>query len=864
MLAGQVQVAGRVPWGAPDAAHIRAAMTASTMNPDNTPTGPDGRPMRVASGTYRLQMNGDFDFAAAAAVAPYLARLGVSHAYCSPYLQSESGSRHGYDVSDHTRVNVELGGPDGHATFCRALREAGLGQILDIVPNHMSISSPDNAWWWDVLKLGEASAYAGHFDVDWDSVETWLKDRILVPILGDHYGRVLDAGDLRLERRDGELVVAYHEHRLPIDPATLEGSPTEGAIAALNRDRERLHDLLERQHYRLASWRTASQELVHRRFFDVNNLAGLRMEDERVFLDTHALVLRWLDSGVLDGVRVDHPDGLRDPEEYFRRLREAAPWAWIVIEKILARGEQLVPAWPVDGTTGYEFLNRLLGLYIAPSGEAPLTRLYEDLMGEPGDFAEVAHEAKLYAILELLASDLERLTRRLNEICEGNRRLRDHTPADQRAALAEMMACLPVYRTYLCPGRQPSQGDVASVSVAAREATARRPDLDPELFELISTLLIGGKAGEPSGEFAARFQQTTGAVTAKGVEDTAFYRFNRLVCLNEVGGDPGRWGTTLGEFHRASVAVAERWPRTMLATSTHDTKRSEDMRARLALLSEVPDDWGAAVRRWFEMNARHRLPGGPDAGAEYLLYQTLVGAYPLSEQRCAEYLEKAGREAKRQTSWLRPNAEYEDAVRRFIAALYADPDFQADLSAFVMPLVGPGRVNSLSSKLVALTAPGVPDIYQGTELWDLSLVDPDNRRIVDFELRGNLLEELDLLSPEEVCARADEGLPKLLTVSRTLRLRRRRPDLFGPGAGYRPLLASGPRAGHLVAFARQEGAVTLAPRLVMGLGGDWQETEVELPSGAWRDELTGLETPGGSRRVGDLLSNFPVSLLVRR
>ncbi len=839
-------------------------MTASDMTVNEALTAPDGGPARVPSSTYRLQMNGDFDFAAAAAVAPYLGELGISHAYCSPYLQSERGSSHGYDVSDHTRVNTELGGPEAHADFCQALREFGLGQVLDIVPNHMSISSSDNAWWWDVLKHGEASAYAGHFDVDWDSVETWLKNRILAPILGDHYGRILDAGELRLERRDGELVVAYHEHRLPIDPATIDGLPTDAAIADLNRDKERLHELLERQHYRLASWRTASQELVHRRFFDVNNLAGLRIEDERVFLDTHALVLRWLDSGVLDGVRVDHPDGLRNPEEYFLRLREAAPWAWIVIEKILAHDEQLESTWAVDGTTGYEFLNRVLGLYVDPSGEAPLTGLYRDLTGEREDFAEVAHEAKLLVLLELLASDLDRLARRLNEICEGNRRLRDHTPGDQRAALAEMIACLPVYRTYVHPGRKPRPEDVAAATAAARAAAARRPDLDAELFELIAALLLGGKPGELSGRFAARLQQTTGAVTAKGVEDTAFYRFNRFVCLNEVGGDPGRWGATVGEFHVASAAVAERWPRTMLATSTHDTKRSEDIRARLALLSEIPEQWSEVVRRWFERNGRHRARAGPDAGTEYLLYQTLVGAHPLSEERCAAYMEKAVREAKRQTSWLRPNAGYEEAVRRFVASLYADLEFQAGLDDFVKPLVGPGRINSLSAKLLTLTAPGVPDVYQGSELWDLSLVDPDNRRPVDYRLRARLLAELDGLSPDRVSARADEGLPKLLVVSRALRLRRRRPDLFGPEADYLPLVASGIRAGNLVAFCRGGGAITLAPRLVLGLGGDWNGTEVDIPLGTWRDELTGFETDGGRRRVADLLGRFAVALLVRR
>jgi len=832
------------------------------MKLDPALAGPDGGPPRLPSSTYRLQMNGAFDFSAAAAVAPYLAALGVSHAYCSPYLQSDRGSTHGYDVNDHTRVNAELGGQAGHAAFCDALRRAGLGQILDIVPNHMSIASSDNAWWWDVLRRGEQSAYAGHFDVDWDSVETWLKNRILVPILADHYGRVLEAGDLTLARQGDEVVVVYHEHRLPIDPDTLAGGASDAELAALSANTEALHELLERQHYRLASWRTASQELAHRRFFDVNNLAGLRIEAENVFLDTHALVLRWLDSGVLDGVRVDHPDGLRDPEEYFRRLREAAPWAWVVVEKILGREERLPSEWAVDGTTGYEFLNRLLGLYIDPAAEACLTALYQEVTGEPEDFEEVAHGAKLSVIVDLLASDLERLARRLNAICESNRRLRDHTPADQRAALAEMIACLPVYRTYVGAGRPASAADVAAITGAAAAAASRRPDIDPELFELISALVLGGRAGEPSGEFAARFQQTTGAVTAKGVEDTAFYRYNRFVVLNEVGGNPGIWGTAPAEFHAASGEVVAAWPRAMLTTSTHDAKRSEDVRARLAVLSEIPERWAEVVRGWFAANSRHREGAAPDASAEYLLYQTLVGAHPLSEERCAEYLQKALREAKRQTSWLRPNSEYEAGVRAFIGSLFADPEFQASLARFAGSLVEPGRINSLSMKLVALTAPGVPDVYQGSELWDLTLVDPDNRRPVDYERRRRLLSDLDDLDVEQVLARADEGLPKLLLVSRVLRLRAARPDLFGPDAGYRPLAVAGTHADRAIAFVRGEGAVTVAPRLVVGLGGDWRDTSIELPPGPWRDALT-VATWVGRVAVGDLLARFPVALLVR-
>ncbi|GAC1652989.1 MAG: malto-oligosyltrehalose synthase [Candidatus Dormibacteraceae bacterium] len=816
----------------------------------------------VPSSTYRLQLHAGFTFDAAAAVAGYLSALGVSHAYSSPYLQAVTGSSHGYDVVDHGRVNDELGGAQAHARYCRALREARLGQVLDIVPNHMSIASRDNAWWWELLKGGRSTAAARYFDIDWESPEAKLRDKILMPILADHYGRVLAAGDLRTEREEtGELVLRYFEWTLPLDPGSV---PADADPSALNGDPERLHQVLDQQHYRLAFWRTAGRELDYRRFFDINSLAALRVEDEAVFLATHGLVLRWLNSGVIDGVRVDHPDGLRDPRQYMERLREAAPTSWIVVEKILAPTEDLPADWPVAGTTGYEFLNRLTQLYVDPAGEEPLTRFYSEFTGLTHSFAEVAHEKKLLVLEQTLASDLRRLTAAFVQVCEDNRHYRDHTRRDLSLVLAEMIACLPVYRTYVRPGDTPSAADAARIQAAAGAARERRPDLDPDLFRFLAGILLQRHTGPAEAELVARFQQTTGAVTAKGVEDTAFYCYNRLTCLNEVGGDPAAFGLAPAAFHAAAAATAAAWPGTMLAGSTHDTKRSEDVRARLTLLSEIPGEWEAAVRRWAGINERHRRDGAPDRNTEYLFYQAVVGAHPLDAERAVAYLQKAAREAKVMTSWTDPDERFEAALRGFAGAVLADPAFTADLARFMESLIGPGRVNSLAWKLATLTAPGVPDIYQGTELWDLSLVDPDNRRPVDYALRRGLLGELDNLTAADAWRRADEGLPKLLVVQRALQVRRQRPDAFGPGARYDVLPVTGPRAEHAVAFLRGGQVATVVPRLVMRLGGDWLGTTISLPQGEWRNDLTGAALPGGEVEMGGLLAEFPVALLTRR
>ncbi|HVE45471.1 MAG TPA: malto-oligosyltrehalose synthase [Acidimicrobiales bacterium] len=890
--------------------------------------------------TYRIQLRPGFGFDDVAGIVSYLSDLGVTHLYASPYLQAAPGSTHGYDVVDHSKVNVELGGSDGHSRMCAALAQAGLGQILDIVPNHMAIGTWDNSWWWDVLENGPSSIYASYFDVDWDPPEAKLRNTVLLPILGDHYGRVLEAGEIRLVREAGSFTVRYHEHVAPVTPRSLDrllgaaaercrlpeleslasafgrlptstdtdresrrerhrdkevlratlarlceedpdaAAAVDAQVDAVNADPDALDALLERQNYRLAFWRTAGRELDYRRFFDISTLIGLRMEDPQVFDDTHALVLGWIAEGTIDGLRIDHPDGLRDPEGYLRRLNEASgAGAWIVVEKILERTEDLPPTWPVAGTTGYDFLNRVGGLFLDPVGRGPLLDLYAKFTGEPTDFAEVAIEKKHQALRESLAADLARLTELFVQVCERNRRYRDYTRYELHEVLREVVACFPVYRSYVRPEEAAvSASDVTYVEEAVERARQRRPELDGELFGFLQDLiLLRVRGDQPPGlkvfhadaetELVARFQQLTSPVTAKGVEDTAFYTYLPLVSLNEVGGDPGRFGTTVDDFHAACGASQESWPAGMTTTATHDTKRGEDVRARLALLSEIPEAWADAVTRWSEHNQRHRpAPQLPDTNAEYLLYQTLVGAWPLSADRAVAYMEKASREAKVHTSWTDQVPAYDSALRAFVEAVLADPDFSTDLSAFVRPLVRPGRLSSLAQTLVKLTAPGVPDTYQGTELWDLSLVDPDNRRPVDFGLRRALLGEIERVSAGEAWERAEEGLPKMLVTARALRLRRQRPDLFGPSGSYEPVAATGSKAGSVVAFVRGGAAATVVPRLVIGLGDqpDWLDTTVALAERPWRNVLSGAEVKGGQVELAELLGEFPVALLEAR
>jgi (1->4)-alpha-D-glucan 1-alpha-D-glucosylmutase len=888
--------------------------------------------IRIPGSTYRLQLHKEFTFDDAAGIAEYLRELGVSHVYCSPYLQAAPGSMHGYDVVDHQTVNKELGGYVAHQRFCARLSEVGLGQVLDIVPNHMSLGK-ENRYWWDVLENGTSSRYASFFDIDWQPHEERLRDKVLLPILGDQYGRVLQSGGIKVVRRGIKLQVECSDQTLPVSPPSLPvvlsraaehaRSDTlsflaasfgrlpapeyvdrrtilarhrdkvvlftllerlcaeepeivgamDHAVTELNGNLDALDDFLNQQNYRLAYWKSGDQELSYRRFFDVNTLIGLRVEREYVFEETHALVLDWLRRGILDGVRVDHPDGLRDPLEYFNRLRQHAPEAWVVGEKILEPGEFLREGWPIQGTSGYDFLNVAAGVMVAPEGMMELNSIYGEFTKEPTDFHAIAHEKKINVTQEALGSDVNRLTSLFVEICEANRDRRDYTRAEVRRAIREVAACFAVYRTYVVPEREEiTEEDRANILQAVECAKEHRQDIDGGLFDFMGDVLTMVEKGRKESEFVLRFQQFTGPVMAKGVEDTAFYCYDRLTGMNEVGSDPGRNGLSVAEFHTYCERMQATHPATMTTLSTHDTKRSDDVRARLAVLSELPGRFGAVVQRWSRMNGAFRVrkvgaAGMPDRNTEYLYYQTLIGAWPLPIDRAQAYMLKAVREAKQQTSWVANNKEFEDALNMFIELTLNYAPFVKELQQFVGRIVDAGRVNSLAQTLLRYTAPGVPDLYQGTELWDLSLVDPDNRRPVDYALRQRLLHELKQMNGEGVAARvllrSEEGMPKMWTIHKALQLRRERPECFGAEAAYVPIEVDGAKHDHVIAYLRGEDVATVAPRLVLKLDGAWKDTVVMLPEGRWRNRLTGVSVDGGRVLVKSLLKDFPVALLVR-
>ena len=881
--------------------------------------------LRARAATYRVQLHAGFTFDDVAAAAGYLADLGVSHLYCSPYLQAAEGSTHGYDVVDHGRLNEELGGVGAHRRLVERLARAGLGQVLDIVPNHMALAGRVNAWWWDVLENGPSSRYASYFDIDWDPPQRKLAATVLMPVLGDHYGRVLEAGELTVERQGGSFAVRYYDHEAPLSPRTLDdlltraaaragsvelaslaaalgrlphalltdpgavaerhrdkeilrarlaemcearpevAAAVEAEIEALNHDPDALDGLLSRQNYRLAYWRTGAEELSYRRFFNIETLAGLRVEDDAVFADTHRLVLDLVSAGTLDGLRVDHVDGLADPEGYLCRLRDATGGAYVVVEKILEAEEELPGSWPVAGTSGYDFLNRVNQLFVDPAGETSMLASYARFTGEEQSYREVVHAAKIQIMRDELAAEVERLTGLLADVCEGHRRQRDHTRRELRDALREVIAAFPVYRTYARPGRPVTSADRVHVAAAVARARHRRADLDAELLGFIGELLVLDHPGEAEAGFALHFAQVSSPVMAKGVEDTAFYRYQPLVSLNEVGGDPGTFGRPAEDFHRAMAGVARRWPEAMLTLSTHDTKRSGDVRARINLLSELPTTWEHAVERWAQRNKRYKRDGWPDRNAEYLLYQTLVGAWPIDAGRAAAFMAKAAKEARVHTSWTDPSVRYDDALGAFVAAVLGDEGFVADLEAFLAEhrLVERGRVNSLAQTTLLLTCPGVPDLYQGTEVWDLSLVDPDNRRPVDYDARRRLLDTLAGAGPETALAHGDEGGQKLWLIHRLLGHRRRHPGVYGPASGYEALRAFGPKACHAVAFTRSGGLAVVVPRLLTRLGEGWDGSTVSIPGGAWVDVLTDEKVDGGDASVDALLRRFPVAVLAR-
>jgi (1->4)-alpha-D-glucan 1-alpha-D-glucosylmutase len=986
------------------------------------------RPRYVPLSTYRLQVYSGFPLTAARDVSGYLARLGISAVYTSPYFAAEPGSTHGYDVCDHNQINGELGGAAAHAEFAEALQHHGLGHVVDFVPNHMGIGTGANTRWNDVLENGPSSPAAKFFDIDWTPVRAELHAKLLMPILGDQYGHVLERGELKLAFSDGVLVLRYFDHELPINPrqaprlyrvaaerataelgtnnpqvheflsiiASLENMPPytasdpnrmterqrekevargrlgrlvaeseaigramDAAVTLFNGQPGRpesfdaLHDLLESQAYRLSYWRTASHEINYRRFFDINTLAGLRVEDEDVFQQIHALLGTLIRDGRVQGVRIDHPDGLFDPARYFAGLQELAASVWgvtregqrdgradrplyVVAEKILSGRESLPRRWAVHGTTGYNYLNDLNGLYVDSAQARYLRRTYAKLTGRTEPFDDVLYDSKRLIIETAMASELTVLTQMLDRIAESSRKSRDFTRDSLRDVITEVVAAFPVYRTYVdVDGWTPE--DRAVVERAISRARRRNPAMESSLFDFFREVMLpreieaeplpndrrGGYppiSPEDARErlrFAMKLQQYTGPVQAKGLEDTAFYRYNLLISLNEVGGEPSRFGRSVAEFHEGNVRRLRDWPYEMLATATHDTKIGEDVRARVNAISELSADWTREVSRWMRTNKTFRTPidteHAPDRNDEYRFYQSLVGAWPVEVppdareaprefvDRMKEYMLKAVREAKLHTSWLTPNQAYEDALGSFIERVLSGPGAARFLPLMLPPqrrIAALGLVNSLSQVAVKLGSPGVPDFYQGTDLWDLSLVDPDNRRPVDFPRRAMLLDEVDgvLAMPHqerlpklaEMLERWRDGRIKMLTTAVGLRLRRSDPELFLAG-GYAPLDVDVTVPAAAVAFARVHGdraAIFVGPRLSARLldppaadgdfappigGHKWKTSRVLLPAGlagrTFRHEISGADlrpTAAAGRSwlfLGEVFEHVPVGIL---
>ena len=942
--------------------------------------------MTAPLSTVRLQFHRDFTFDHAAELVDYFAALGVSHIYASPLTTAQPGSTHGYDTVDPTRVNPELGGEQALLRLVDKLRAQRMGLIADIVPNHMGIGGAHNPWWLDILTWGRHSRYARYFDVDWHSPDPALRGKVLAPFLGAPYGEELQAGRivLRVDDEQGIFYAAYHEHRFPICPTDyaailavpdrsdlralaqrFEGLGTQpedqqrareacAALAAFARSqggrdalelalqayasdapgtREHLHRLLERQHFRLAWWRTASDEVNWRRFFDIGSLAGIRVERPEVFEAVHALIFRLYAQGVIDGVRIDHVDGLAEPREYCRRLRDrlvelAAQRpasvreitgdanAYLIVEKVLARDELLRLDWPVHGTTGYDFMNDVGALLHDPRGDAPLAAAWAELTGGSARFADEALAARHKVLAEQLCADLDRVTRALHRIARDHPATRDFTFASLRRVLAELAVRFPVYRIYAENGRR-SALDERYFGAAREAARAALRAADHVVLDRIDEWLGGpasgvagaaedgspdtlSGAGTPGGNGAsgngafgkgaaqpqrrhalAVFSQLTSPLAAKAVEDTAYYRYARLLSRNEVGADPDEFALPVEAFHQRNLARAQCFPHTLLATATHDHKRGEDMRARLAVLSELADEWVATWRRWSKLNTpqrravhgEHDAQWAPGPVAEAMLYQTLVGCWPpgLSPdddagvhalaERVAQWQLKALREAKRNTDWYAPNLDYEAACRDFLFDILAPQrrdGFLSELAAFVARVARPGALNSLQQTLLRLTSPGVPDLYQGTELWDFSLVDPDNRRPVDFALRRAWLFDERMISapPSEQLRNWRDGRVKMAVIRRGLALRQHAPSLFSKGA-YLPLAVEGTCAEHAIAYARHHGdayAIVVASRLSARLLAD--ESDVPLIDPArWEDTAVIVPPPLASRPLFDWLSS---------
>ncbi len=903
---------------------------------------------RIPSATYRLQFNRQFTFAQAKEIVPYLNELGITDCYASPYFQARAESLHGYDITDHNKLNEAIGSRGEYDAWIAALHQHGLGQIVDFVPNHMGVGERLNQWWMDVLENGPSSRYAPYFDIQWKPLKPELRDKVLLPILGDQYGRVLERGELKVHYDSGSFCLRYYEHEFPIAPGTyrhileiareklepykeedfyaefqsiitaLEYLPRRTEtdperIAERTREKEiikrrldrrcqdapqvqaaileavqfingqsgeprsfdALDSLLNDQSYRLAFWRVAAEEINYRRFFDVNDLAAIRMEMPEVFEATHRLLLELIQQGAVTGLRIDHPDGLYLPKEYFEKLQSSCAEAlgiplpsdkraiYLLVEKILSGNETLRSDWPVHGTTGYEFARLIAGGLVDTGAEQFITKTYHRFIGHNMHFGHLAYAKKRLVMRLALANDINVLGDMLDRLSEENRWFRDFTLESLARAVRETIACFPVYRTYVTPGQPVSDEDRAVIERAVAAAKRRNPAIEESVFNFLRDILVlrfpenlDARARELHEHFVLKFQQTTAPIMAKGLEDTAFYIYNRLAALNEVGGEPSRFGIQLDDFHQENLVRQRDWPSTLLATSTHDTKRSEDVRARMLAISEVPQLWRSSLQRWRGVNRRAKRilddTAAPDANEEYLFYQTLLGTWPMDgsgqavKEICPEYVRriqaymaKALKEAKLNTSWIQPNEEWDAAVSNFINRVL-DPSTKNRFLPLFLPVAEEiarlGAINSLTQVTVKLTAPGVPDIYQGNEVWDFSLVDPDNRRPVDYCYRRKLLGSLGSVSPEELMQCWPDGRIKLFLTQRLLSWRREQAPLFHQGS-YIPVASNGTLADCVIAFAREhEGkwCLVMAPRFASRVGfppvGEkWQDTTIDFP-----------------------------------
>ncbi len=804
--------------------------------------------------TYRVQLTADNGFAALGERSDYLRDLGVGHAYLSPILQATPGSTHGYDVVDHGHVNYELGGTPELLRAAATLAGEGIGIVVDVVPNHMALPVPEhlNAAFWSVLRDGVDSPAGTWFDIDWSTDQP-----VVIPVLGQRIGDCLDAGEIVLERQggpDGRPVLRYYDHVFPVRPGT--------------EDLE-LEDLLGAQHYRLAFWRTADEELNYRRFFDVDTLLGFRVEEPEVFDASHSLLVGLVRDGTVSGLRIDHPDGLADPRAYLRQLSAATHGAWVVVEKILEGDEDLPGDWACAGTTGYDALLRIGGLFVDPAGAPALTTALAHMAprDDPAalDWETAQEQARRHVLGGMLFPEVERLAGVAYDLCQAEVRMRDFSRRGLSEALVEMLAAIPVYRSYVVPGEDPPPVSIEVLEATAERATRMRPQRSAEIA-LVRDLALGRRGrGTREDEFCVRFQQTCGPAVAKGVEDTAFYRWFPLAALDEVGGQPDRFGVSPEEFHGWAAARQVRWPTALNALSTHDTKRSEDVRARLAVISEVPGAWVVMMERWRSRTGGLTTPDGTEDGATgWLLWQTLIGAWPIDADRLSAYLIKAMREAKLRTSWRRIDEEYEQHLTDAVHDLLADPATMDHAFQFVESLE-PGFVaNVLGQRAIQLVTPGVPDIYQGCETVSLRLVDPDNRVHPDDDELARLLATALATVPDPV---TDLPAAKMRLTALGLRLRRDRPQLFGEGGSYEPLGIAGPLMEHAVGILRGGEVAVTATRFAVRLAeaGGWDEsTTTTLPDGLWRDLLTGREHAGGRPlTLASLHADWPVTLLVR-